>query len=320
MIPLTHLAEEFEGKLEQGVNSDRFWMTLPRGDRIEFHRDIPYVTINGRPYRTSVPSRLIEDTFWIPAEVKDWVRDLLPKRLPAAPPKRRLRLVVLDAGHGGHDCGALGFRGTQEKEIALDITLRTEKLIRQQQGIETLMPRRDDRFIPLSERARIANDARADLFVSIHANAHDLQEVHGVETYYPTSTFRSSSPPHMSKEMSPQEVFLKRWVDLRLKGVLFDLRAEEYQHQSEEAARFVQEALTRNLPVKDNQHKQHPKELVVLRETICPAILVETGYLTNPEEELKLNDPDYRQRVAEAIAEGIRRFRERFDQTSGFSL
>jgi len=187
--------------------------------------------------------------------------------------------VVIDAGHGGHDTGAIGRTGLQEKDLNLDIALRVRELL-EALGARVLMTRTtDDPVIPwqrrnseehrreLLARCAIANDANADLFVSIHGNARaaNPSAIRGTETYYRKS-------------------------------------------DSIQFAQVMQEEVVRNVGLPDGGVIRHPRSIIVLYQTNMPAVLVEVGYLSHPEDEAELATDDLRQRAAEGIVAGIKRY------------
>ena len=226
-----------------------------------------------------------------------------------APPKGvppKIRRIVLDPGHGGHDPGAVGARGTKEKDVVLQISLKLAKKLREELGLDVVLTRKTDVFLELQERTAIANQVGADLFVSIHANAALNRASSGIETYYLNLAKTEKAAQLAAKEngTSLEKVSL-------LQAVLFDLMANYKINDSAHLAEEVQKALhrkvnghfssTRNLGV-----KQGP--FYVLVGATMPSILVETAFLSNEREEERLNDPAYQEDAAEGIAEGIRNY------------
>lgn len=176
-------------------------------------------------------------------------------------------LVVLDAGHGGSDPGAIGVTGLKEKDVNLAITLALDQLLRQA-GLRTILTRSGDTYPTLEDRARIANEARANIFVSVHSNAAGGPEAQGTETFY------QGTP-------------------------------EDYSLEGCRLAELIQDELITALGSVDRGARTHWKSLYVLNHTNMPAALVEVGFLTNAEEEARLKDPAYQARAARAIAEGV---------------
>jgi N-acetylmuramoyl-L-alanine amidase len=214
-----------------------------------------------------------------------------------------VRRIVLDPGHGGKDLGTVTAEGTAEKELALDISQRLAALLRQRPGIEVLLTRNDDREVVLKDRARYANEQRADLFVSIHLNWLQPASNRGVETFYLGATQDPYLVQLASRENRESGYAL---ADVRrlLDGIYLDLR----QQESQELAAAVQKALfqtleRKNPALRDRGVKSAP--FLVLVGTQMPAILAEVSCLSNQKEAELLGTEAYRQTIAEALLEGL---------------
>ncbi|MFN0062906.1 MAG: N-acetylmuramoyl-L-alanine amidase [Myxococcaceae bacterium] len=223
----------------------------------------------------------------------------------------KVRRVVIDPGHGGHDSGALGRRGTREKDVALDIAKKVAETL-EGQGLEVVLTRDDDRFVSLEGRAQVANEARGDLFVSIHCNAAASRKLRGVETY----TLNLSSDRYAirlaARENSSSE---KGMSDLQF--ILADLATKANTDESERLAHQVQSHIVSGLRasyegVKDLGTKE--ALFYVLLGVKMPAILVETSFLSHAEEENRLASARYRSDMARAVAKGIEAFLGRRDR------
>jgi len=218
----------------------------------------------------------------------------------------KIRRIVVDPGHGGHDSGAVGPSGVQEKDVVLAIGLKLREMIREELGLDVVMTRSTDVFIPLEERTAIANKVNADLFVSVHANAAPNRNAAGIETYYLNLAKTEKAAQLAAKEngTSLEKVSV-------LQAILFDLMANYKLNDSAHLANEVQKSLykkargnygeVRNLGV-----KQGP--FYVLVGATMPSILVETAFLSNAQEEIRLKDPAYQEMTAEGIMEGIRTY------------
>ncbi|GFE61826.1 N-acetylmuramoyl-L-alanine amidase [Geobacter sp. AOG2] len=216
----------------------------------------------------------------------------------------KIRRIVVDPGHGGHDSGALGPDGVKEKDVVLAIGLKLRDLLRDELGLDVVMTRSTDVFIPLEERTAIANKVNADLFVSVHANAALNHVASGIETYYLNLAKTEKAAQLAAKENGTtlEKVSV-------LQAILFDLMANYKLNDSAHLADEVQRSLhgrikgihpdVRNLGV-----KQGP--FYVLVGATMPSILVETAFVSNPQEEARLSDPAYQEQTAEGIMEGIR--------------
>ena len=217
----------------------------------------------------------------------------------------KVKTIVLDPGHGGHDPGAVAF-GQQEKYLALDIAKRLQKVFKQHRpDIRVLMTREDDVFIPLAERPELARRMGADLFISIHLNAHVQERFSGVETYFLNLTTDASALQVAAREnaMGTMQVG-------DLNQILRDLLRDTNIVESSRLANDLQDSLVNNLRenarVKNLGVKQAP--FMVLVGSDVPGVLVEAGFLTNRKENKRLRDSSYRDQVAEGIYAGLRKY------------
>ena len=214
--------------------------------------------------------------------------------------------IVIDAGHGGKDSGAISPTGGQEKKVVLDIARRLKKILEQRLGCRVIMTRKDDRFIPLEERTVIANTHKADLFVSIHANASRNRRAHGIETY-----FLNLSTDRQAMELAAMENSTSTKNIGQLQSILHDLMQNSKIKESSRLAACVQHSLVGKMKgcyskVKNLGVKQAP--FYVLIGAQMPSILVETSFISNKMEAKRLASPTYRQKIAEGIADGIQRY------------
>jgi N-acetylmuramoyl-L-alanine amidase len=218
----------------------------------------------------------------------------------------KINRVVIDAGHGGHDEGTRGGHGLVEKELVLDVALRLGKLIEDGMGAEVVYTRSDDTFVTLEGRTALANEKKADLFVSIHANSSPLPRITGVETYYLNFPSSKDAADVASRENATADKSIFELRDLVQKITLHD-KSEE----SKEFASRVQTSLhalsVKNFPAEFNRGvKKAP--FIVLIGANMPSILAEIGFLTNAKEESLLKRADYRQKVADALFHGVSKY------------
>jgi N-acetylmuramoyl-L-alanine amidase len=210
--------------------------------------------------------------------------------------------VVLDPGHGGHDTGTIGPGGIIEKDLVLDIALRLGLLIEQKMGSEVVYTRKGDTFIPLEERTRIANEKKADLFLSIHANSSPYSTASGAETYYLNFTTSRVALEVAARENATSNRSIHELQDLIEKIALRD-KVEE----SREFATRLQSSLfvlsSKNVAGKNRGVKKAP--FVVLIGAAMPSVLAEVGFVTNPREEVLLKRADQRQKIADALYRGL---------------
>ena len=210
--------------------------------------------------------------------------------------------IVIDAGHGGQDTGTVGPSGLMEKDLVLDISLKLRVLIEEKLGGEVILTREDDSFIPLERRTELANLNQADLFVSIHANSSRDRAVRGVETFFLDFT---SSPN--SEEVAARENASSQKTIFELQDLVKRIALREKIDESREFAQIIQKAVVKQIqknPQTTNRGvKQAP--FIVLIGAQMPSILTEVSFLSNPSDEKLLKSPNYRQKMAQAICNGI---------------
>jgi N-acetylmuramoyl-L-alanine amidase len=214
--------------------------------------------------------------------------------------------IVIDPGHGGHDTGTIGPNGLEEKDLVLEVGRRLGKLLRARLGAEVVYTRSDDTFIPLETRTAIANQERADLFISIHANSSRDPDARGVETYYLNFT---SSPEAL--EVAARENAVSEKSIYELQDLVKKIALKEKIEESREFAADVQHSLHSGLAVKspairDRGVKKAP--FIVLIGANMPSILAEISFVSNPADERRLESSDYRQKIAESLYRGIAKY------------
>ncbi|MGD0585865.1 MAG: N-acetylmuramoyl-L-alanine amidase [Oryzomonas sp.] len=318
-------------KLGKGVKNITIGDGLLKGVRLgQFRQDVVRVVLdteNIKDYKVfplSEPARLIidvrgerraeisrlEETITARQEQAPELKPVVPAMVEekVKPRKKplisKIRRIVVDPGHGGHDSGALGPNGVMEKDVVLAIGLKLRDLLRDELGLDVVMTRATDVFIPLEERTAIANKVNADLFVSVHANAALNRGASGIETYYLNLAKTEKAAQLAAKENGT--TLDKVSV---LQAVLFDLMANYKLNDSAHLADEVQRSLhgrirSSHADVRNLGVKQGP--FYVLVGATMPSILVETAFVSNPQEEIRLSDPAYQEQTAEGIMEGIR--------------
>jgi N-acetylmuramoyl-L-alanine amidase len=227
-----------------------------------------------------------------------------------------VRRIVIDPGHGGKDPGAVGYyRGVLEKNVTLELSRRVAKKLRQKIGCEVLLTRDEDKFLSLEERTAIANTKRADIFISIHANAHPNKRVSGVETYFLNLATDNESIRVAARENATSA---KNISDLEV--ILNDLMNNAKINESTALADQVQRAMVSHLSgrysVRDNGVKQAP--FYVLLGAEMPCILVETAFISNPKECKRLNTAAYQESVADAIVKGVENYIDSITPTTAW--
>ena len=225
--------------------------------------------------------------------------------------------IVIDAGHGGHDPGASAF-GISEAELVLDVSLRLEKLLQEQPGIEVVLTRRSNEYISLDERTEIANRESADLFLSVHANASANGLARGVETYFLNFALNPQAEAVAARENAASGKTMSSLPTI-IKAITLNSKLNE----SRDFAASVQRSLVRgmragNASVKDLGVKQAP--FMVLIGAAMPSVLAEISFVTNAQEARLLKLPNYRQRIAEGLLAGILRYQQSLKKTQTAEL
>ncbi len=244
-----------------------------------------------------------------PRLVIDFVSKRDPKRESEPVPERVVRKrIVIDPGHGGEDPGAVGYRGLYEKDVVLDIALRARDMIRAEYpGYEVLLTRERDVFIPLQERTAFGNRHKADLFVSIHANASPRRQTRGVETYLLNWTNDEESMRVAARENA---ISLKKMREVQdeVGVILASLERENKRDESGKLARLLQDQMVSGLSadyaqITDLGVKQ--ALFYVLVDARMPSALVEVSFVSNPQEERLLSIASYRKKIASSIVRGV---------------
>jgi N-acetylmuramoyl-L-alanine amidase len=215
--------------------------------------------------------------------------------------------IVIDAGHGGHDPGAKA-NGLAESELTLDVALRVQQLLEKQPGIEVVMTRATDVFIPLEERTKIANRERADLFLSIHANASRNSKARGVETYFLNFASNPEAEAVAARENAGSGQSMRKLPDI-VRAIALNNKIDE----SRDFAEMVQRSMVRRLSSRNNALrsigvKQAP--FVVLIGAAMPSVLAEMSFVTNRQDAALLKSSAYRQQIAEALLDAVLRYQQ----------
>ncbi len=259
------------------------------------------------------PFRIVIDIY--PLETGSDASSVKPPQ-PAQPTKegysmaRQLGLgiqkIVIDPGHGGKDPGTIGKSGTMEKIIVLDICQRLKKLLSADKGLEVIMTRESDIYVPVENRTVIANQKRADLFISVHANSNPSKKRSGVETFYLNF---SQDPSVIETAALENATSTKKLSEMR--SILEKIAKNSKIMESKELAKDIQKNLVQTLQtkykdVKDLGSKGGPFWVLIGVET--SSVLVEVSYLSNAKEETRLKNAQYRQYIAQGIYSGIKEY------------
>lgn len=225
----------------------------------------------------------------------------IPEHKPRAP-----RLLMIDPGHGGHDPGAIGRIGTYEKDVTLDIARRMANALSARPGLTVKLTRDEDVFLPLEDRVKVGRDAKADMFLSIHADSAPNMAARGLSVY----TLAEHASDTFSKALAEREneADLMGGVDLppadkEVSEILFDLAARQTRNTAMHAKANFVAAMGRNWHLLERPMRA--ANFVVLRAPDVPSMLVETGFLSNPEDEKTLRLPQEREKIARLMAKDL---------------
>ena len=214
--------------------------------------------------------------------------------------------IILDPGHGGKDPGAIGRSGLMEKEVVLDVALRLRELLKDRLGKNALMTRATDVFIELDDRAKYANSQKADLFVSIHINSHPSPNIRGIELYHFGIASDRRAMQVAARENGDTIDHARDLVDLIKADLALSKRIEESQNLAWETKLAIVNLVGTAYNLDDHGVKTAP--FYVLRYTAMPSILAELSFISNVSDEKLLRASSYRQKMAEALFEGIRNY------------
>ncbi len=225
--------------------------------------------------------------------------------------------IVIDPGHGGHDPGVLG-KGLSESALVLDIALRLEKLLLKEPGVEVVLTRRTDVYIPLEERTALANRESADLFLSIHANSSRNDAAKGIETYFLSFASSPEAEAVAARENSASAREMHQLPDI-IKAIALNNKLDE----SRDLANMVQESLVTNLrktnkEVRSRGIKKAP--FVVLIGAAMPSVLAEISFVTNKQELQLLKTAAYKQKIAESLQTAVLRYRRSLKGTAAIAM
>ena len=221
---------------------------------------------------------------------------------------RAVKRVALDAGHGGSDPGAIGPSGLREKDVTLDIAHLAAPVLSRELGILTLLTRDDDCVVALDERAARANAFHADLFVSIHCNASENSRAHGIMSFV-----LDASPDEVATKLAARENATSLLINAQLASITSGPGTSELGAHSKHLALLLQRASMSSLASRFADASDQGVKTAgffVLVGAEMPSVLFETSFISNPAEEKRLGSPEYRQKLADAIVNAVRAYRE----------
>lgn len=307
-LPNTALAKgvNFNQKLKQPVNRIRHAIRNNSGLRIVL--DVSRPGLQVRSFKNKSESA-----------AQQLVIELVDEKLAASAPvktvkqaaqKKRDLIIAIDAGHGGKDPGAIGKKGTKEKDIVLKIARELETLIKREPGLKPVLIRDGDYFIPLRDRIKKARKHQADLFISVHADAARNRKARGSSVFVLSQNGASSEAARwLAKKENNADLIGGISLDEKdpmLASVLLDLS----QRHTNESSSTVAGSLLQELKKVGEVHSRKVERagFVVLKSPDIPSVLVESAFLSNPREEKKLRTREYQQRVAKAVLKGVKKY------------
>jgi len=223
--------------------------------------------------------------------------------------KWEFKTIVIDAGHGGKDPGAVGYKGTKEKDIALDVAKRLEKKLSKNMNVKVVMTRDEDVFLRLSERTKIANESNGNLFISIHTNAAEDRRASGFETFLIGPNKNEAAVRVAARENAVLELEGVAGKKLTNEDLIQATIAQSaFASKSEQFASMVQQEIKKRVQSRDRGVKQ--AGFYVLMGASMPNVLVELGFISNPSEEKKLRSPQYRDQLATAIYRAVEQYKK----------
>ena len=324
-LPMEKLCDVYE----LNCKWDKFIKTavIQKGqNRITLREGSESVLIDGRLKRIEKPVLLDRGDVYLPASfVKNELAPLfgleLKRRAEIArvPSKVTIKTVVIDPGHGGKDPGAISRRlRLKEKNMTLAVSKKL-KAILEDAGLKVVMTRDRDVFIPLPKRAEIANRSGADIFVSIHINSSRTKSLKGFECYYLSEAMSDNARAREAAESGAMKIGKESKIEYSsvLSKTLWDMAFTENRQESSELSSHICESIEDNLPIGNRGIRQ--ARFYVLKKTNIPAVLVEAGYISNRFEEMKLKEASFLDRIANAVGQGILRYKRTYERTEGFT-
>lgn len=234
-------------------------------------------------------------------------------------PDKKIDVIVVDAGHGGQDYGAIGFNGAKEKDVTLAIAREVASQLRRDKKLKVVMTRSEDETVSLQRRAEIANNAGADLFVSIHANANPKQGARGWNVFFLAPAKNDSARAveqlensYFLRENSAFRAHAEKSEENAVVGILNQMIMTEFQTESHDFALMLDRELGRELPNPSRGVDQ--AGFFVLNKVFTPSVLIETAFITNPAEERLLRSKSFQKNVAKAVADAVERFKNKYDK------
>jgi N-acetylmuramoyl-L-alanine amidase len=270
------------------------------------------VDVAGDDYRLENPFRIIVDFRKVAAPG--------PGGTPTPPGLKTMepagiRTIVIDPGHGGKEVGAVGPRGLMEKDVTLAVSQKLAAALASKFGARVVLTREDDSIVSLDQRTAIANQYRADLFLSVHMNAAVGKGAKGSETYFLSLEASDEQARRAAETENAFGAGMPSGADSDLKLILWDLAQQEYLQESSRLAQVIQEEMNSATGVQNRGVKQAPFKVLI--GATMPAALIEVGFITNPDEEAKLQTNSFQDLMVEALARAVQRYKIEYETRIG---
>lgn len=328
-ISVADLAEALSADIRFAALKDKVILLPLGGKQIVFTLASSVYLIDQIQFRVPYPTRTHDGRLYVSHEV---LRELRLTGTPShssgtfvprqyEPPsgkdlqdKLSIRKIAIDPGHGGKDPGAVGPNRTREKDITLAIASRLGRKLEQDLGVEVVYTRRNDQFVGLSRRARIAREAGADLFVSLHCNAGRRRAAGGIEVYFLSEAKTAAAAEVAARENAAiafEEDAPETQTDNTLSGIALQILTAQYLRESQDLAASIRGRMARRFKQMDDRGVKQAN-FSVMRGTMgnMPSVLIEMGFISNPSEEKLLKTERFQKDMANAIFEGIRTFKQ----------
>jgi N-acetylmuramoyl-L-alanine amidase len=267
----------------------------------------------GDAYRLENPFRIVIDFRKVAAPVPGVMP---PPSVPHLTEQPGIRTIVIDPGHGGKEVGAIGPNGLQEKEATLTVARKLAAALTAKLNARVILTREDDTVVSLDQRTAIANQYKADLFLSVHMNAAMVKGAHGSETYF-LSLEASDELARKAAEVENAAAKTPAAQGSDLKFILWDLAQQEYLNESSKFAQDIQEEMNKATGVQNRGVKQAPFKVLV--GATMPAALVEVAFISNPEEESKLQSDAFQNTVVDALTRAVERYKTEYETRMGIT-
>lgn len=310
-------------RIQRGPVESRFikslgWMKSPEGYTLTIetqHHQFRYDSrVRERPFQLIIDFYPVEEEKRAESPLPEKAKEKPLEAVKKEPPKR-FRTIVIDPGHGGLETGAKGKFGTLEKDVTLAITLKLKEILGRHLSCQVVLTRDSDIDVSLENRAALANNRKADLFISIHTNGSYRKNAQGSETFFlslDATDEESRKLAYLENNSAELESQIEKENEEDLKMILWDMAQAAFIKQSSELAEIIQKELNELLGTVNRGIKQAPFK--VLTGVACPAVLVEVAFISNPEEEKKLVTEEFQENVAQAIYRGVLAYIRQYSQ------